>query len=317
MAESATPHAPRPKKRVTRTQARNRRIIALLLLALFVFLIRKGCVACVHSHNDKKNNTAAVTTTTTEETTTVPESTSIMLETTASEPPPTIPQTTATDPPTSEYLISGDLPTTYSIEVDPILQLPELPTGCEVTTLAMLLDAVGFQVDKVQLVEGYLTCKSEGEATFQQAFIGSPYDSAGYGCYAPVIVDTARKYLAAQNSGRIVKDLTGAKFEDLLREVASNHPVAVWASIDLMDIQEIYAYTIYNYVETNSDGGTTTPKDLDVYWLENEHVYLLKGYDLDRNVVIVNDSLNGEMEYDMDRFKECYEQCYKQAVIIY
>jgi len=56
---------------------------------------------------------------------------------------------------------------------------------------------------------------------------------------------------------------------------------------------------------------------LDVYWLENEHVYLLKGYDLDRNVVIVNDSLNGEMEYDMNRFKECYEQCYKQAVIIY
>ena len=297
--------------------ARNRRIIALLLLALFVFLIRKGCVACVHSHNDKKNNTAAVTTTTTEETTTVPEPASIIPETTAPEPTPTIPQTTVTDPPTSEYLISGDLPTTYSMEVDPILQLPELPTGCEVTTLAMLLDAVGFQVDKVQLVEGYLTCKSEGEATFQQAFIGSPYDSAGYGCYAPVIVDTARKYLAAQNSGRIVKDLTGAKFEDLLREVASNHPVAVWASIDLMDIQEIYAYTIYNYVETNSDGGTTTPKDLDVYWLENEHVYLLKGYDLNRNVVIVNDSLNGEMEYDMDRFKECYEQCYKQAVIIY
>ena len=317
MAESATPHAPRPKKRVTRTQARNRRIIALLLLALFVFLIRKGCVACVHSHNDKKNNTTAVTTTTTEETTTVPESTSIMLETTAPEPTPTIPQTTATDPPTSEYLISGDLPTTYSMEVDPILQLPELPTGCEVTTLTMLLGAVGFQVDKVQLVEGYLTCKNEGEATFQQAFIDSPYDTAGYGCYAPVIVDTARKYLAAQNSGRIVKDLTGAKFEDLLREVASNHPVAVWASIDLVDIQEVYAYTIYNYTETNSDGSTSTPKDLDVYWLENEHVYLLNGYDLDRNVVIVNDSLNGEMEYDMNRFKECYEQCYKQAVIIY
>ena len=304
MAESATPHAPRPKKRVTRTQARNRRIIALLLLALFVFLIRKGCVACVHSHNDKKNNTAAVTTTTTEETTTVPEPASILPETTAPEP-------------TSEYLISGDLPTTYSMEVDPILQLPELPTGCEITTLAMLLDAVGFQVDKVQLAEGYLTCKSEGEATFQQAFIGSPYDSAGYGCYAPVIVDTARKYLAAQNSGRIVKDLTGAKFEDLLREVASNHPVAIWASIDLVDIQEVYAYTIYNYTETNSDGSTSTPKNLDVYWLENEHVYLLKGYDLDRNVVIVNDSLNGEMEYDMNRFKECYEQCYKQAVIIY
>ena len=313
MAGSTTPPSQKPRKRGSRAQARNRRVMAVLLLAFVIFLFRRGCVACVRSHDKKENQTAA-------ETTTAVTTEWNAQETTVTTAAPLQPHTaiaTTTDVPPSEYLISGELPSSYSIEVDPILQNPELPTGCEVTTLTMLLHAVGFDVDKVQLVEGYLTCESEGKATFKEAFIGSPYDQAGYGCYAPVIVDTARKYLSAQNSGRIVKDLTGADFEDLLREVASNHPVAVWASVSLLDINEVYAYTIYDYVESTSNGGTTEPKDLDVYWLENEHVFLLKGYDLDRGVVIVNDSLNGEMEYPIERFKECYAQCYRQAVIIY
>ncbi len=312
MAGSATPPPQQPKKRVSYVQAKNRRVMAVLLLAFVIFLFRRGCVACVRSHDKKENQTAETTTAVTTESTfqeTVV-TTTAPLQTDAT-------TVTTTDVPPTEYLIPGEIPSSYLIEVDPILQNPELPTGCEITTLTMLLHVVGFDVDKVQLADGYLTCESEGKVTFKEAFIGSPYDEAGYGCYAPVIVDTARKYLSAQNSGRIVKDLTGVDFEDLLREVASNHPVAVWASINLVDIQEVYAYTIYDYVESTSNGGTTEPKDLDVYWLENEHVFLLKGYDLDRGVVIVNDSLNGEMEYPIDRFKECYAQCYRQAVIIY
>lgn len=313
MAGSATPPSQRPKKRVSYVQAKNRRVLAVLLLAFVIFLFRRGCVACVRSHDKKESQTAAETTTvattvlTSEETTVT---TTAPLQTDA-----TTVTTTAVLP--TEYLIPGEIPSSYLIEVDPILQNPELPTGCEITTLSMLLSAVGFDVDKVQLADGYLTCESEGEATFKEAFIGSPYNTAGYGCYASVIVDTARKYLSAQNSGRIVRELTGVDFEDLLREVASNHPVAVWASINLVDIEEVYAYTIYDYVEKTENGGTTEPKDLDVYWLENEHAFLLKGYDLDRGVVIVNDPLNGEMEYPIDRFKECYAQCYRQAVIIY
>lgn len=313
MAGSATPPSQQPRKRVSHVQAKNRRVLAVLLLAFLIFLFRRGCVACVRSHDKKENQTAAVTTTaiTTElnsEETTV--TTTAPLQTNNA-------TVTTTEVLPTEYLISGELPSSYLIEVDPILQNPELPTGCEITTLTMLLRSVGFDVDKVQLADGYLTCESEGKATPKEAFIGSPYDSAGYGCYASVIVDTARKYLSAQNSGRIVKELVSVEFEDLLREVASNHPVAVWASINLVDIQEVYAYTIYDYVGKTENGGTTEPKDLEVYWLENEHAFLLKGYDLDRGVVIVNDPLNGEMEYPIDRFKECYAQCYRQAVIIY
>ena len=314
MAGSATPPSQQPRKRVTYVQAKNRRVLAVLLLAFIIFLFRRGCVACVRFHDKKENQTAAVTTTAVTTTELTAEET--IVTTTAPLETSTAAVTTTEMLPT-EYLISGELPSSYLIEVDPILQNPELPTGCEITTLTMLLRSVGFDVDKVQLADGYLTCESEGKATFREAFIGSPYDPAGYGCFASVIVDTARKYLSAQNSGRIVKELSNADFEYLLREVASNHPVAVWASINLVDIQEVYAYTIYDYVEKTENGGTTEPKDLDVYWLENEHVFLLKGYDLDRGVVIVNDSLNGEMEYSLDSFKECYTQCYRQAVIIY
>lgn len=312
MGQTATPPSQQPKKRVTKVQARNRRVIAVLLLAAVICLFRRGCVACVRSAEKTNAEPTAQVTTIIEENPAVTTAASV----TAPQVNPQ-PVVTTTKPSSTEYLISGELPSKYLIELDPILQKPELPTGCEVTALTMLLRFCGFDVDKVQLADGYLTCKTEGTATFREAFIGTPYNSGGYGCFAPVIVDTANKYIQAQNSGRIVKDLTGSDFDLLLREVASNHPVAVWGSINMTDIQEKYCYTIYDYVERTEDGGTTEPRDLDVYWLENEHCFVLKGYDLERNVVIVNDPLAGEMEYDMDRFKEVYTQCYRQALIVY
>lgn len=41
------------------------------------------------------------------------------------------------------------------------------------------------------------------------------------------------------------------------------------------------------------------------------------GYDIVNNNVIVADPLEGEVVYDMTRFKKLYQDLYKQAVIIY
>ena len=43
--------------------------------------------------------------------------------------------------------------------VELILQNPELPNGCEVTSLAMLLTSAGFPVDHVKLYQQYLPTK--------------------------------------------------------------------------------------------------------------------------------------------------------------
>ena len=69
----------------------------------------------------------------------------------------------------------------------------------------MVLGHLGFTVSKVALKNDYLPI---GEADFYRWNIGDPSHYSSYGCYSPVIAETARQYLRAQNSAHEVKDLT-------------------------------------------------------------------------------------------------------------
>lgn len=46
----------------------------------------------------------------------------------------------------------------FKLDVEPILQLPELPTGCEITSLATVLNYYGYDISKTQLADEYLEC---------------------------------------------------------------------------------------------------------------------------------------------------------------
>ncbi len=48
------------------------------------------------------------------------------------------------------------LPSTVQLDVENILQNPELPNGCEITSAAIVLNYLGFDIDKVTLAENYL-----------------------------------------------------------------------------------------------------------------------------------------------------------------
>lgn len=77
------------------------------------------------------------------------------------------------------------------------LQNPELPNGCEVTSLAMLLTAAGYPVDKLELYE-YLPREEfsySGSARLgpnpQEAFAGDPASaSGGWYCLEGPVVET-------------------------------------------------------------------------------------------------------------------------------
>lgn len=189
------------------------------------------------------------------------------------------------------------------LEVEAILQYPELPTGCEVTSLAMALHYVGYNVSKEDLADHYLEKASPGSVSYKTAFWGDPREEDSFGCYAPVIVKAGNRYLAEQNSSCKAYNLTGSSFDDLLREIRMGLPVIVWGSM-YIDGEIVFSYG------WEIDGETVT-------WPSNEHCMLMTGFDMDSNTVTVCDPLNGVTSYDMNAFQHHYETMEQQAIVIY
>lgn len=212
---------------------------------------------------------------------------------------------TPTQPPTepiempSDYKLSG----ACILDVPTILQKPELPTGCEVTALATALNYCGFSIDKVELCDNFLPIDLNGEYTFEEKYIGNPKADNGFGCYAPVIVETAESYFKAVGAEWKALNLTGAEFDELFYQIEKGRPVVVWASMSLKDVT-------FRLRWTTADGD-------EAWFAELEHCMVLKGYDEANDIVYVCDPLKGDMEYSLERFRNVYDQMGKQAVIIY
>ena len=187
------------------------------------------------------------------------------------------------------------------LDVNCIIQLPELPTGCEITSLAIVLNHKGIVTDKCDLADNYLEKGEVGTVLPTEFFLGNPRENDSYGCYSPVIVKTANKYLAAKGSSLMATDLTGSSFNSLLSEIDNGNPVVIWATLNM---DEPY------YSKTwNIDGKKFT-------WKSREHCLVLTGYDMETGIVYVADPMKGNVTYNMEVFKDRYEKMYSQAVVI-
>ncbi len=189
------------------------------------------------------------------------------------------------------------------LETESILQEPELPTGCEVTSLTMALHYCGYPVSKVKLADRYLEKAPPGTVSYRTAFWGDPRKEDSFGCYAPVITKAANQFLAKKKSPCMAYNLTGTPFDDLLTEVRMGYPVIVWGCMYINgEIVFSYGWEV--------EGETIT-------WPSNEHCMLLIGFDMDANSVIVCDPLAGVVSYDKNAFEHHYETLERQAVVIY
>lgn len=188
------------------------------------------------------------------------------------------------------------------LDVDHISQNPTLPNGCEITSLATVLNYLGYDVSKETLADQYLPKAAAGEANFYEEFVGNPRSKDAYGCYAGAIVNAANAYLAAVGSEQRAYDYTGSLMQDILGVVRNGTPVVVWATA---------------YME--EDPGYTTQWIVDgeyLVWKANLHCVVLIGYDTNEGTVIVSDPMRGIEEYDMDTFVKRFRQFYSQAVVI-
>lgn len=185
-----------------------------------------------------------------------------------------------------------------------IQQLPELPRGCEVTSLAMMLQYAGVPVGKMDLaaqvkkvpykhsVNGVVLSGNP-----HKGFVGDIYGKqAGYGVYVEPIKELAEKYLP----NRIV-DLTGKSFNAVLGELDDSRPV--WVIINAK-YKKLPASEFQTWETTNGKIRITF----------RLHSVLITGYD--DQFIYVNDPLSRQTNkrVPINNFKEAWIQMGSQAI---
>lgn len=180
------------------------------------------------------------------------------------------------------------------LEAPLILQNPELPRGCEVTSLAMLLQYAGISVDKMTLASEI----KKDPANPYLGFVGNMYllHEPGYGVYHGPIRQLMEEYLP----GKTI-DLTGCEFEDLLFFLSEKVPVWVIVNAKFSELDP----GEFNTWHTPSGAVKITFR---------EHSVLLTGFD--QEYVYFNDPLVNISNNKTDRelFQAAWVQMGKQAV---
>ncbi len=182
------------------------------------------------------------------------------------------------------------------------MDAPILYNGCEVTSLAMILNYFDVSVTKNQLGDAIDTVPYQYEdGTYgnpNDGFVGSiTGSSVGYGVYHGPIVKLAKKYLTKELQ---VRDITDQSFNKILSEVKKGNPVWVITTVTMAATNDMKTW------ETPT--GTAS-----VSW--SMHSVVVTGYDDDS--IYVNDPY-GVQNKKVDRtdFIASWKQMGSQAVVI-
>ncbi len=191
-----------------------------------------------------------------------------------------------------------------------ILQEPELPTGCEITSLTMALNYYKLNADKVEMALNYLPTVYGGfyydyygnfiGPDLYNYFFGDPTTDQGTVCGAGAITTAANAFLKDKKSKLKAEDMTGASPNELYKLIDSDIPVVVWITIFMNGRGDLQGWSTEN--------GTY------VDWGNEDHCGVLIGYTED--TVIIADPIQGRLEYDKEMFEATFEERSRQCVAI-
>lgn len=205
----------------------------------------------------------------------------------------------------------NSIPVSHTIKDFEIIgQLPELPTGCEITALTMILNYYGLNPDKIELATEYLP-KTEYSTYYKNDklmgpdsdnyFLGDPTSVYGYVCGTGAIVTAANNFLSDIKAKYVAKDLSGCEFSELYKYVSQDKPIVVWTTIEMEDRWE------------TEDWYTESGKHLD--WSQNDHCSVLIGYT--EKTVKIADPILGDAEYSKAQFEKVLTSRGKKAVALF
>ncbi|AZU60834.1 C39 family peptidase [Neobacillus mesonae] len=193
------------------------------------------------------------------------------------------------------------LPKSKLLDVPFINQMdhPMLYNGCEVTSLAMILNYHGVRVSKNELAEKIKTVPlnyPNGQKGNPNAgFVGNMARGPGLGVYNGPIYDLAKKYV-----GDKAVNLTNSPFTDLLKKVSQGLPVWI---ITTSSFTPVSVFETWN----------TPQGKIEITF--SEHSVAITGYD--DKYIYVNDPYGVKnRKCDRERFIKAWEQMGSQAVVI-
>lgn len=190
---------------------------------------------------------------------------------------------------------------TRIIDVEPMNQYPDMPNGCEVTSMAMLVKKYGVDVNKYN-IEANLKKSGFQNADPNIAYIGNPYSKDGFYCFASPVVESANIYLGKKGSYLRAEDITGTSVIGVLnRIIFKKQPVVVWFTVD------------YNDPEMTEKTYITPQGDTEKLY-KNLHCVVVNGIG-DAQVKLV-DPIKGNTTVSVWKFAKIYTEMGKRAIEI-
>lgn len=176
---------------------------------------------------------------------------------------------------------------------------PQLYNGCEVTSLAMILNYNGYHVTKNELANKIktvpLTYQNGLKGNPNDGFVGNIENGPGYAVYNGPIYELAREY-----AGDKAVNLTNHPFIDLLKKVSQGEPVWIITTVTFAPVSSFESW--------HTPEGT-----IDITF--QEHSVVITGYD--QNYIYINNPYGHKNErLSRNLFEEAWEQMGKQAVVI-
>lgn len=195
------------------------------------------------------------------------------------------------------------------IPVAPLLQLPELPNGCEITALTALLNYYGYHVSKTVMADEFLRKEpfvKKGDKIYganpYKAYAGNPRSKdKGFFTYTPPILEAANEYFKTVDGDDYTLDISGSSREEIMQRLSRGMPVLIWVTLDLRKPNIRYSWYFHDTGE-KFDSPT------------NLHAVVLNGYD-GKNVHVMN-PLIGQTKYNADAFFKSYQELGSHAMVI-
>ncbi|GMM20674.1 C39 family peptidase [Lactobacillus amylovorus] len=181
-------------------------------------------------------------------------------------------------------------------------QMPDLPNGCEVTSLSMLMNYYGIKVSKNELAE---TIQHVDSFTDGGKYRGNPHQgfvghmtiaNAGWCVYNEPLYNVARKYTSH------IENITGSDFLSLLKLVSNGHPVMIITTTTFNKVNNMQTW------DTNTGKVNVTP---------SSHACVITGYSKPKKVIYVNNPYGYKNQpVNWKNLQASYNQQGRQALYI-